>query len=270
MRRWKIPGLWLCLIVACGARLAAEPDARIQFVESYAGSHVSEFNELLGQVKSIVPTALSYITGRWGLPNTLHYPLIVSLIDAPSTIPGRPVAAYVRSARQGDELRQVLVVDLSHHLLYPTENLENVLYHEMAHVVLQDAVTRPAAAGIPQWFNEGLAQSVTTEGKERTQYDFTRYGHTDARAVICDLNGNVDAFYHGEYNFGCYTYFYLAVQRLIALGGNEALPAVITGLRDGRPLPVLIGQITQKDWPAFQRDVERYTRDVFAGTTPIP
>jgi len=253
----------------CGP-LAAEDLAPIQFVESYAGSHPAEFNDLLGQAKVSVPTALAYITGQWGLPNTLHYPLIVRVIDSPSKIPGRPIAAYVRSVRYGDELRQELVVDLQHHLLYPGEKLDDILYHEMAHVVLQDAVTSPAAAGIPQWFNEGLAQSVTTEGHDRTLQDFNRYGHTDAQAVLCDLNGNIDEFYHGEYNFGCYTQFYLAVQRFIQRGGKDALAKVIAGLRSGVPLPDLISHATPLDWPSFQRDVEKYTRDVFAGAVPIP
>jgi hypothetical protein len=250
--------------------LPADEAAPIHYVESYAGPHVNEFNDVLGQVKSIVPAALAYITGQWGLPNTLHYPMIVRVIDAPSNIPGRPVAAYVRSFTTAGDLRQELGVDLQHHILYPGENLENVLYHEMAHAVLQDAVTSPSAAGIPQWFNEGLAQSVTTEGHDRTQEDFKHYGHTDSPAILCDLNGNIDAFYHGEYNFGCYTQFYLAVQRLLARGGKDTLPKVITGLHNGIPLPVLIGQVTPLDWPAFQRDVEQYTRRVFAGAEPIP
>ena len=161
-------------------------------------------------------------------------------------------------------------MDLQHHLLYPGENLENVLYHEMAHAVLQDAVTSPTATGIPQWFNEGLAQSVTTEGRDRTAEDFKRLGHTDSPAIQCDLNGNIDAFYHGEYNFGCYTQFYLAVQRLMFRGGKDTLVKIISGLRNGIPLPSLIGQVTPLNWPAFQNDVQQYTHRVFAGADPIP
>jgi hypothetical protein len=244
--------------------------SRIQFVESYNGPHPEEFKALLAQVKTIVPTALSYITGRWGLPNTLKNPLVVSVTDAPSNIPGRPVAAYVRSARSGDQLRQVMVVDLAHRLMYPDENIEGVLTHEMSHIVLQDAVDGPVMAGIPQWFNEGLAQSASTEGRERTEEDFNRNGHTDAHAVICDLNGNVDEFYHGEYNFGCYTYYYLAVQRLIQLGGPDAVQTLIAGLHNGRPFPALIASLTKLDWPAFQKNVQAYTREVFSGNQPIP
>jgi hypothetical protein len=140
----------------------------------------------------------------------------------------------------------------------------------MAHAVLQDAVTGPGAVGIPQWFNEGLAQSVTTEGHDRTAANFQRYGHSDAHALICDLNGHIDTFFNGEYNFGCYTYFYLAVERLIQLGGKDTLVKVIMGLHNGTPLPVLVSQVTHLDWPAFQAEIERYTRDVFAGNVSIP
>ncbi len=250
--------------------LAADEPVSIQFLESYAGAHPNEFNELLGQVKVIVPSALAYITGQWGLPNQLHYPLLVRIEDVPNHDPGRAMAAYVRSFRSGSELRQQLVVDLTHHLMYPAENLDNLLYHEMAHAILQDAVTTSVEAGIPQWLNEGLAQSVTTEGHERTEEDFKRYGHTDAHAVICDLNGNVDVFYHGEYNFGCYTYFYLAVNRLMARGGKDAVAKVVNALHNGKPLPEVMGRVTGMDWPTFQRDVEQYARDVFAGKEAIP
>ena len=170
----------------------------------------------------------------------------------------------------GDDLRQSLVVDLPHHLLYPGENLEGIIYHEMAHAVIRDAVSNPTAAGIPTWFNEGLAQSVTSEGLTRTQEDFKRYGHSDAGAILCDLNGTVDEFLHGEFNFGCYTQFYLAVKRLLQLAGKDAIPKIIVGLHDGIPLPEVIRQITTLAWPAFQQDVAQYTQDVFAGTQPIP
>jgi hypothetical protein len=191
-------------------------------------------------------------------------------MDVPSKIPGRPVAAYVRSNGEGDGLRQWLVVDIEHHLLAPDENLERIIYHEMAHAVLRDAVTHIGDAGIPTWFNEGLAQSITTEGQSRTQEDFKRWGHSDARAVLCDLNGTVDAFLHGEYNFGCYTQFYLAVQRLLQKGGQDTVPKIILGLHEGRSLPEIIYRITLLDWPSFQGEVAQYTLDVFSGTQPIP
>jgi hypothetical protein len=260
----------LCAVLAAGASGSLFADDSIHFLESYAGAHPQEFSDLLAQVKSIVPSALAYITQQWRLPNTLHNPIVVRITDNGSTIPGRPVSAYVRTVRAGDVVRQELVVDLTHHLMYPQENLEAVLYHEMAHVVLQDGVTSAAAAGIPQWFNEGLAQTATTEGHDRTVADFQRYGHTEIHEVLCDLNGNVDEFYHGEYNFGCYTQYYLAVRRLTAKGGKDAIAKLINGLHSGVPLPTLIAQTTSLDWPAFQRDVAQYTRDVFNSKEPIP
>jgi len=253
----------------CGP-LTANESAPIQFQESYTGPHPAEFAELLGQVKSLVPAALAYISAQWNLPNQLHYPLIVIITDHPPNMPAGASAAYVRSVFVDGTLRQTLIVDLQNYVTNRGENLDNLLYHEMAHVVLQDAVTGPAAAGIPQWFNEGLAQSVTSEGHDRTAEDFKRYGHSDARAILCDLNGGVDTFYHGEYNFGCYTQFYLAVERLLALGGKETVANVIAGLHNGMPLPGLTGAVAGLSWPAFQQDVQQYTQDVFAGNKPIP
>jgi|GEM_PF-2371381 len=255
----------------CMGSVQADTSAPVQirFEQSYAGSHPQEFSELLAQMQSMVPTALAYITRQWDLPNALHHPLIVTLIDVQTKSLGRPVAAYVRANGQGDNLRQLLVVDLDHHLLYPNENLEGIIYHEMAHAILRDGVTNTGASAIPTWFNEGLAQTVTSEGQLRTEEDFKRWGHSDARAVLCDLNGTVDEFLHGEYNFGCYTQFYLAVQRLLQLGGKDTVQHLIAGLHDGRPLPDLIQKVTGLDWPAFQQEVMRYTLDVFNGTKPI-
>jgi len=256
--------------VVLSAPFAAQASAAIQFEESYAGTHPAEFADVLSQVKIIVPNAVAYITGQWKLPNQLQYPLIVFITDRPPNLPAGVAAAYVRSVMAEGTLRQTLIVDLQSYVNNPGENLEYLLYHEMAHVILQDAVTSPAAAGIPQWFNEGLAQSVTSEGHDRAAEDFKRYGHSDAGAILCDLNGRVDTFYHGEYNFGCYTQFYLAVQRLEMLGGNDALVKVIKGLHNGLPLPALTASVAGLDWPDFQKDITQYTRDVFAGSKPIP
>jgi len=258
----------LALAILVGSATPGMADGSIQFVPAYAGANRQAFDDVMAQAKTIVPGALAYITGQWGLPNTLQAPLIVRIVDKTSNLPGRPVSAYVRSFRTSAGLRQELVIDLSHHMLYPSENFENVLYHEMAHAILQDAVTGPTSAGIPQWFNEGLAQSVTTEGHDRTAEDFKRYAHTDAHAVICDLNGNVDTFYHGEFNFGCYTYFYLTVKRLIAKSGKEGLAHIIGGLHNGYPLPLVIANATHEDWNTFQADAAAYTRDVFDGKQP--
>ena len=263
-------GIVVMGLLLLSSPLFADNSGLIHFEESYAGAHPADFAQVLDQVKAIVPSALAYITGQWNLPNNLHYPLIVVITENPPNIPAGASAAYVRSVIVGGILRQTLIVDLRHYLLNPSEDLNDLLYHEMAHAVLQDAIMSPTAAGIPQWFNEGLAQSVTTEGHDRTAEDFKRYGHSDATALLCDLNGHVDTFYHGEYNFGCYTQFYLAVQRLIQLGGKDTIVSVISGLHDGTPLPNLIPQVAHLDWPAFEHEIERYTKDVISGNVPIP
>src|SRR5689334_22938201 len=77
---------------------------RIPFVESYNGPHPDEFQTLLEEVKPIIPAALAYVTGQWGLPNSLHYPMIVRIVDVPTDDPARPVAAYVRAVWKDAEL----------------------------------------------------------------------------------------------------------------------------------------------------------------------
>ena len=113
--------------------LAVENSGGIHFEESYSGAHPAEFAALLDEVKVTVPGAISYITGQWNLPNQLHYPLIVIITENPPNLPPRAAAAYVRSVIVGGTLRQTLIVDLGYHLLNPSENLDDLLYHEMAH-----------------------------------------------------------------------------------------------------------------------------------------
>ena len=91
----------------------------------------------------------------------------------------------------------------------------------------------------------------------RTEEDFKRWGHSDARAVLCDLNGSVDTFLHGDQNFGCYTQFYLAVKRLLQRGGKDTLPRIIDGLHNGHSLPEVIAQVVGLDWPAFPAATSR-------------
>ncbi len=247
-----------------------DPVVPITYDETYEGFHRKEFNELLAQMKVMVPSALALVTQRWGVEYALHHVLVVSVKDLPSKTFRHPRGAYVQSTGYGNGLRQSMVVDIEHYRAYPNANVNELVQHEMAHAVLRDLVAHSGPKGIPNWFNEGLAQSVTWEGRNHTRDAFARWGHSDAHEMVCDLNGSVDEFLHGEHNFGCYTYFYLTVKRLFELGGKNTLPTIITGLHEETPMPKIITHLTTLDWPAFQRDAEQYTLDVFAGTKPIP
>ena len=101
------------------APLVAEAPVDIHFEESYGGAHPAEFADLLNQVKTLVPSALAYITGQWNLPNQLHYPLAVIITDSPPNLPAGAAAAYVRSVAIEGTLRQTLIVDLTYHLAEP-------------------------------------------------------------------------------------------------------------------------------------------------------
>src|SRR5439155_22336992 len=134
----------------------------------------------------------------------------------------------------------------------------------------QDVQASPGAAAIPAWFNEGLAQSVTTEGRQRVEGDINALEDSGESLLLCDLDGPVDEFAHGPYNASCYPEYYLAVQRLKQRGGTRVLSKILQGLQHGTKLPELLPSLTGMDWPVFEKDVENYTRDVFSGVQSIP
>ena len=243
----------------------------ITFDQAYDVFYQQPFHQLFARVKDTVPLAYAHITKEWGLnyPGLLH-PLTVQIKEIPSDTLRRWKAAYVESRGQGDSLRQFLVVDIGCYMQDPKEEIERIVTHEMAHVILQDIQAAPSSAPIPAWFNEGLAQSVTPEGRLRVENDKEELEDSGESLLLCDMDGPVDEFAHGPYNAKCYPEYYLAVQRLKQRGGPHVLSNILDGLQKGTPVPDLMPSLIGEDWPAFKKDVDGYTHDVFAGSKPIP
>ena len=152
------------------------------------------------------------------------------------------------------------------------EDVEIIITHEMAHVILHDFESVNGAARIPPWFDEGLAQSATREGHKRVQTDIWALHYTHAPLLLCDLDGPVDEFANGPstLNSGCYPEYFLAVQRLRQLGGPHTFRTVITRLRDGEDMGQIVQLLTGLEWPAFKQEVEAYAGKVFSGSKPVP
>jgi len=161
-------------------------------------------------------------------------------------------------------------MDLGTYLEHPQEDIQKMLHHEMAHVILNDAVSGKM---VPRWFHEGLAQSVTSEGHQTVQKAFAYWKWSDGRLSevgLCDLNGAIDEFAHGPDNGYCYPEYYLAVQRFRQLGGPKALLLAIDDINAGRSFNEILPAVTGLDAATFQADVERYANEIFNNRRPIP
>src|SRR5258708_3468266 len=190
---------WAVLLSAPAAVFARAytPLANVTYDPEYDVFYQQQFHPLFDRIQTSVPRAYERVTRMWGLdyPGLLH-PLTVQVKQIPSDTLRRWKAAYVEARGQGDSLRQTLVVDIGCYMQNPHEDLDRLVTHEMAHVILQDVQAVPQAAPIPAWFNEGLAQSVTREGHQRVRADREMLGDSGESLVLCDLDGPVDEFAH--------------------------------------------------------------------------
>lgn len=271
-----IPAITVFLMAGRGVT-ASPPVPRapsnITYDEEYDVFYQEAFHALMPRVKAAIPRAYQTVIKAWNLdyPGLLH-PLTVQLKQLPDDNLVRQKVAYVQARGAGNDLRQVMVFDLGAYKQFPEENIEEIATHEMGHVVLQDVESGPHTAPIPSWLNEGLAQSIDQEGKERLENDVETLRRTGAPLVLCQLDEPVDEFFNGPFNLnsGCYPEFYLAVQRLKQLGGPRTISRLMAGLRDGKTLADQLPALAGMDWNAFQREVTRYSEDVFNGRQPIP
>jgi len=262
---WLVAEVALTLPLATPARCDAP--VNISFDQDFDPFYQEQVHALLRQAEAIIPQAYNRITKAWHLDyQGLRHPLLVQFKETPSQTLRRLEVAYLQTDGAGDQIRFTLVVDLGAYLQDPTEDLHVILTHEMAHAILHDYVLGPKASAIPTWFDEGMAQSVTRQGQDQVRQDAKELRASGRPLFLCDLTAPVDEFAHGPFNFGCYSEYYLAVQRLLHLGGPKALDKILPGLRDGKPLVDLIHEITKLDWASFQKDAARYTETVLTAS----
>jgi hypothetical protein len=273
MRRRRLP--FLCVVfVSCflPCRTEADGPKNISFDESYDPFYQEQFHALMALAKEVVPRAYQEITRQWGLPEDygLRHPLLVQVKSIPSDTLRSWKAAYVQPVGRGDQFHQFLVIDIECYLQNPHEDLQMVIRHEMAHVIVMDLETGPKSLPIPAWFNEGLAQSVTAEGRKRVQAEIVEASRSGEPPILCDLDGSVDEFAHGPFNAKCYAQYYLTVQHLRQIGGPQTVPKFLIALLEGRSVNDLMPWIAGVKWPAFEEDSEQYVEDVFSGSKPVP
>ena len=209
-----------------------------------------QFYALLALAREAVPKSYDAIAdAQWNLhyPGLIH-PLTVQAKEITSDTLVRWKVAYVQPVGRGNGLRQFLV---NRHRQLHSKPARQLQPHrgctKWSNVIIGDVEAGTGrACRFRLWFNEGFAQSVTTEGRWRVQEEMAEIRRTGEPALECDIDGPVDEFAHGPFNAKCYSEFYLSVQYLRHLGGSTTLVKVLSGLRQGTPMTDLIYSLTGK------------------------
>ena len=130
-------------------------------------------------------------------------------------------------------------------ILTEVYNLPATLTHEMAHAF----VSRMAPAGLPLWFNEGLA--TTFEGWDPAKVrEWLAQNAPAAFASLDDIDrglqgrsGNVSAAYGAAR---------LAINEIIEIRGAGAVRGILKGVGDGRPFPDVFADEVRLDLREFE------------------
>ena len=123
------------------------------------------------------------------------------------------------------------------------EELERVLFHEFAHVL----VTSIAPRGVPTWLNEGLA--VVFEPKGRAWSDHT-LGKTDNRIPFGTLAKSFRGLSDDDASTA-YAQSAGAVARMIDLAGEWSVVALLQDISRGRPFAEAFGERMLMPWAEF-------------------
>jgi hypothetical protein len=201
---------------------------------------------------------------------SFRYPIRVEIKMIPEPTLYHGLAGTAGWRQVNGQWVHVLTLNLGAYVQNPGEDVDKLLSHEMAHIVLADFLGVEGSGVVPMWLNEGLAQSVTDEGLTRVTDLARSLGWQPSMLIPCDLDASVDSFAHGEGNAQCYPEYYLATKRLEQIGGPSAVGIVIRSLRDGHKMADAYHSATGADYSLFQKDVETFMENVITDRKPNP
>jgi hypothetical protein len=132
------------------------------------------------RLESIPPEHFADIASLLGFGDS-GPPIQVQLVRENSEL-ARSVAPWIAGFAEGDS--SLVVIFPARSPGYPDRTLEDVLRHEVAHVLVSRAT---AGRPIPRWFNEGVAMAVERDRQfqDETQllYQLVTGGRTDMDAI---------------------------------------------------------------------------------------
>lgn len=238
--------------------IAANAGAREQaeISKDYAGEHQNDFLQQMERVRLLVKQAQLEDSARLGLlqyQEGFQYPLFIKFEDgAPANV--EHVLAFVRLGRSSKGFAQQLVVNLTEASHNPFD-FDKVFYHEMTHVVLNDAIGGDAALKVPHWVQEGLAQYCSGEGDQRVADTARRFHKSQAYRLLFPLDGPVTGFGYPQY--------YLAIQYLYDKHSSNAVQALVRNLIAGQDIKAAIEDAAGMPYDQFLKEVKEYSLKVY-------
>jgi len=134
--------------------------------------------------------------------------------------------------------------------------IQQIITHEVTHVVLAEALG-PAAASLPRWFNEGLAEY---ESRDARLGDGLRVGvaiSADRTASLQDLD---DRFLAAGDQELAYLQAASLVRFLVDKRGPKVLPRLLQALRRTSDFDAALRQVTGWDLATLDREWQEATR----------
>lgn len=154
-------------------RSAAMPELEIQAP--------AEFGAVRTRLESLDRQRLQDVARLVGITGT--WPAIRVVLAAENSDLASGIPPWISGYAVGEE--NLVVLFPARSPSYPSDTLEDVLRHEVAHVLLWRA---SGGRPVPRWFNEGLATAAEREQKFKDQTELLFQLVTGSRPELADLN----------------------------------------------------------------------------------
>src|SRR5437867_12023151 len=195
----------------------------------------TELDPVRNRLQSIPPGRFADIAEFLGLIDP--GPVIQVKLATETSDVARVVAPWISGFAAGES--NLVVVFPARSPGYPDNTLEDVLRHEVAHVVIWRA---SAGRPVPRWFNEGLAMEVERERRFQDQTQLLYQLLTGGRIDLQQL----DRLFSGRQNdqTRAYALSGALVHDLVQRHGPTACREILMRVHQGTPFDIAFGTVT--------------------------
>lgn len=241
------------LLAFCSAGLWAGERHPARIDRRYDGANRDAFVAQAERVRLLVRQAQLEVSARLGLiqyREGFQSPLTIRFLDeVPAGL--EHALAYVRwGTTAGGTFAQELVINVGK-TGGVDEAIDQVFVHEMTHAVFNDAAQGDAAALVPRWVQEGLAQWVSDEGESRVRRAAQTVQRSRAELLLQDLDAMPGPF--------AYPAYYLAIDYLRERHSVNAIEALVRQLLAGASVEKAVDEATGLPLTTFQANVREYS-----------
>jgi len=230
-----LPMAWVVHLTLVVLLCAATPDAGQPQLPALIVEAPESLSGLARRVQNFDRSRLAGIMTLTGL-RTAGAPIRVILLAADSN-KAEDTPPWV--AGFADPTRNLIVLFPERIGSYPYDSLEEVLHHEVAHVL----TSRAAGGGrIPRWFDEGLASAAESNWGLDDRSRFTWETVVGGRVTIAELEG---LFKEGRREVArAYILADAIVRDLLARHGSDFAAGVLARMARGEPFEQALYRVT--------------------------